>query len=320
VETPELRPLSLGELLDRTFRLYRNHFWLFVGIMAIPSAFSVPFTAIFFSMQTSSLIGVRPTPALAAGTLSLVGVFFCLFWVVYSMAMGATAYAVSETYLGQSVTVRGSYGKVLGNIWRITAVMLVAWLRCIGMLILMGIGFGTLIAGAAGVAALIGRGSPRPLVGFIVGLVIVGAYVAWLGLWLLWCLRYAVCIPSLLLEKLGVRAALRRSVLLTRGRRWQLLLAIMLCTAIAYVGVIIFQGPFYMTILLSARTGHLPEWLTYVFATSGAIGGAITGPVLMIVLVLCYYDTRIRKEAFDLQFMMSSLDPPAPAPDAPSPA
>src|SRR5713226_10205336 len=32
----DLRPLSLGELLDRTFTLYRNHFWLFVGIMAVP--------------------------------------------------------------------------------------------------------------------------------------------------------------------------------------------------------------------------------------------------------------------------------------------
>jgi hypothetical protein len=53
---------------------------------------------------------------------------------------------------------------------------------------------------------------------------------------------------------------------------------------------------------------------------SGAVGGAVTGPILLIALVLCYYDTRIRKEAFDLQFMMSSLDRPAPAPEAGSPA
>ena len=29
----ELCPLSLGELLDRTFTSYREHFWTFVGIM-----------------------------------------------------------------------------------------------------------------------------------------------------------------------------------------------------------------------------------------------------------------------------------------------
>lgn len=32
----DLRPLSLGEVLDRTFSLYRRHFLLFIGIAAIP--------------------------------------------------------------------------------------------------------------------------------------------------------------------------------------------------------------------------------------------------------------------------------------------
>src|SRR6202166_4062535 len=99
-----------------------------------------------------------------------------------------------------------------------------------------------------------------------------------------------------------------------------MLVAIFLCSIIAYVGAILFQGPFFMTLMFSARSGHVPEWLAYASAMSGAVGGAITGPVLLIALVLCYYDTRIRKEAFDLQFMMSSLDRPAPAPGAGSPA
>jgi len=32
----DLRPLTLGEILDRTFSLYRRHFLLFLGITAIP--------------------------------------------------------------------------------------------------------------------------------------------------------------------------------------------------------------------------------------------------------------------------------------------
>lgn len=32
----DLRPMSLGEVLDRTFTLYREHFLLFAGIMALP--------------------------------------------------------------------------------------------------------------------------------------------------------------------------------------------------------------------------------------------------------------------------------------------
>src|ERR1700674_4500239 len=122
METTELRPLTVGELLDRTFRLYRNHFWLFVGIMAIPSAFSVPFNIILFTRRVSAVVGRNPTPTFTVGTLIFAVTFFFFFWAVYSIAIGAATYAVSESYLGQRVTVRGSYGKVRGNFWRILGV------------------------------------------------------------------------------------------------------------------------------------------------------------------------------------------------------
>jgi hypothetical protein len=316
----DLRPLALGELLDRTFRIYRNHFWLFVGIMAIPSAFSVPFTVLIFSTQSSAMVGGPPPLRLVMGVVLFGLAFFCLFCALYSLAIGATTYAVSEAYLGRKVTVRGAYGKVRGNFWRIIGVVVVALLRAYGMLILAVSGMAIVIGISAGILAAIGRGQPRPVVVIIIGLIMFLTYLAGIGLWVLWSLRYAVSIPALLLERVGVLAALRRSVQLTRGRRWHLLVAIFLCSMIAYVGAIVFQGPFFMTMMFSARSGHLPEWLAYAFAMSGAIGSAITGPVLLIALVLCYYDTRIRKEAFDLQFMMSSLDGAVPAPGTGSPA
>jgi hypothetical protein len=320
MDATELRPLTLGELLDRTFRLYRNHFWLFVGIMAIPSAFSVPFSVLMFSMQGSAFIGGPPSPKFVAGIVVFAVVFVCLFCAVYSVAIGATTYAVSESYLGQKITVRGAYGKVRGNFWRILGVVVVAILRLTGMMILMGIGMSIVIGISTGLLTKFGRSQPRPVISVIIGLILVVTYFAWIALWIQWSLRYAVSIPALLLERLGVLAALRRSVQLTKGRRWQTFVALFLCMIIGYVGVIVFQGPFLVTMLLSARSGHLPEWLAYASAMSSAIGGAITGPVLLIALVLSYYDTRIRKEAFDLQFMISSLDQPAPAPQAGSPA
>jgi hypothetical protein len=320
MDATDLRPLALGELLDRTFRLYRDHFWLFVGIMAIPSAFSVPFTVLIFSMQSSAIVGGPPPAKLVIGMVLFGLAFFCLFCAVYSVAIGATTYAVSEAYLGRKVTVRGAYGKVRGNFWRIIGVVVVALLRAYGMFFLAAIGIGIVVVISVGILAAIGRGQPRPVFAIFIGLVIFLAYLAGIGLWVLWSLRYAVSIPALLLERVGVLAALRRSVQLTRGRRWHLLVAIFLCSMIAYVGAIVFQGPFFMTLMFSARSGHLPEWLAYAFAMSGAIGTAITGPVLLIALVLCYYDTRIRKEAFDLQFMMSSLDGAIPAPGTVSPA
>ena len=119
-------------------------------------------------------------------------------------------------------------------------------------------------------------------------------------------------VPAMLLEDLRVFAAIRRSVQLTAGYRGRLFIAALLMTIIGYVGVMVFQGPFFIAAVFAARYGNWPPWLNFATAASGSIGGAITGPLLMIVLVLSYYDARIRKEAFDLQFLMSSLDHPTP--------
>ena len=59
--------------------------------------------------------------------------------------------------------------------------------------------------------------------------------------------------------------------------------------------------------------GPLPISLVLAMSMSSAIGGVIAGPLLMIILVVFYYDLRIRKEAFDLQQMMASLPEPNPA-------
>jgi hypothetical protein len=320
MDPTDLRPLSLGELLDRTFRLYRNHFWLFVGIMAVPSAFSIPFMVLFFPMQNSAFSGRAPSPKLIIGTLVLALISYCIFVFVYALGVGAATLAVSDVYLGQETTVRGAYKKVWGNFWRIIGVVVVAMLRIFGMFFLIAMGMGLVIGISFVILGALSGGTPKTAGTVVVGILTFFTYIAGIGACLVWSQRYAVSIPSLLLEHVGVLAALRRSVQLTKGRRWHLLAALFLSMTIAYVGVIVFQGPFFITMMFSMRGGAIPDWLGYTMAMSGAIGSAITGPILMIALVLCYYDTRIRKEAFDLQFMMSSLEPAPPATNAGTPA
>lgn len=315
----ELRPLGLGELLDRAFTLYRNHFWLFVGITAIPASVAVPVSLVFSPFRGLSAAGPKPSASYAAGAGAgmLALLFGLLFLLTYAMGMGAVTFAVSESYLGLTATVRGSYRKVRGKLWRIMGVVINVVLRLIGMMILVAISAGIIIGGLAAVAGVMGGGR---LVGIIMAIVFFVAYLALIGFFLLWSQRYAISIPAMLLENLGVNAAIRRSVQLTRGRRWQIFVGFVLASILSYIGVIVFQGPFLAAMLVSARTGTVPVWLSFTSAVCGAVGGSLTGPLLMIVLVLYYYDTRIRKEAFDLQFMMSSLDRPAAAPGTTAPA
>lgn len=322
METVDLRPLSLGELLDRTFSLYRKHFWLFVGIMAIPAGFTIPANILLLSVQGSFMTfspgrpPVFPAPGYIVGViLGYVG-FIAVFLVVYSVAIGAATCAVADAYLGRPSTVRGSYARIRTKFWKLIGVTFNIALRVLGILLLI-----LLVAGGIVAAIAFGGGiRNNPLVVGLMLLVFLFVYFVALVFCVWFALRYAISIPVLMIENLGVLDTIRRSVFLTRGRRGHIFLALLVATIIAYVGNFLFQGPFTIAAMVDAMRGQWPFWLASASALAGAIGGAITGPISLIVTVLLYYDTRIRKEAFDLQFMISSLDQPAPATGTVSPA
>lgn len=122
--------------------------------------------------------------------------------------------------------------------------------------------------------------------------------------------RYSVSIPALVFENLGVQASIRGSVYLTAGRRWQMLVATICAVGVAYIGVNVFELPFRVALLLTAGSGSWQRILASAQVISGGIGQAMTGSLVIIVLALCYYDARIRKEAFDLQLMLVALERP----------
>src|SRR5262249_16845059 len=67
-----LVPMNTGELLDRTFSLYRNNFLLFAGIMLFPSLF------MFAAGLFTTLAGKNP---ILAGVGALVSVYaFVIAW------------------------------------------------------------------------------------------------------------------------------------------------------------------------------------------------------------------------------------------------
>jgi len=303
----ELRPLSLGELLDRAFTLYRRNFWLFVGIMGIPSCVFIPMNFYMFRSMGSPLAVFDPK-AQAAVFGGAYFAFIILFSILYLVALGAAAHAVADAYLGRSSTIRGSYARMRGRFWRLVGVIFNVGIRVYGFMILsllVPVFTGTFLM------ALIARGNPAFAV--VGGISMVVLMFGGLGLGVWFAMRYSVSIPAMLLEDVTGRAAIRRSIELSRGRRGHLFLALMLAGVMSYVGMIVFQGPFYVAFAFMAIKGSLPTLLIFAMSVSGAIGGAITGPLLMIVLVLCYYDLRIRKEGFDLSFMIASRVNPSPS-------
>jgi hypothetical protein len=134
----DLRPLSLAELLDRAFTLYRRHLWLFVGIMAVPSAFGLVFSVLARGHQPSD--GRRAGPVSGQpGAGLLIGathggmalVAMVAYFVVYAVALGAITLAVSEIYQGRQTTIREVYGQMRPRLGRLVLLMLGMGLRAV---------------------------------------------------------------------------------------------------------------------------------------------------------------------------------------------
>src|SRR5438477_191931 len=123
----ELRPLSFGELLDRTFTYYREHFWLFVGIMAVPQV-----VMLVVGLGLSRLVPSEAAPGLPwlPFVVAAVGVVV-LAAFGYAAAYGATTYAVSQIHLGRAVAIRGAYRMMRGQIMPLVYLGLVYLLRAL---------------------------------------------------------------------------------------------------------------------------------------------------------------------------------------------
>lgn len=298
-----LQPLNLGELLDRMFSLYRKNFLLFFGIMLLPSLLAMAsgiLMAVFRSPMTAPKSGApMVNPVLVSSALGGFLVVMVAYWIVYAIALGASTFAVADVYLGRTATIAASYHRIRGRIWRLLWLMFLVALRVFGVFLLVVVGFAVLIP------LLGGRG---PAAGVVFGLTMLVLFPAAFALTIWLMLRYSVCIPSLVLEDLRAGQAIRRSAQLMKGNYLRCFLLLLLTVVITYVSLMIFQGPFYIAMILAARHGQVALWLLSLSSVSGALGGALSAPLIMIGLVLLYYDIRVRKEAFDLQLMMSLVD------------
>jgi hypothetical protein len=314
----DLRPLSLGELLDRAFTLYRRHFRLFVGVMALPSIFTLMFalgSELLQAMarnQAESFPQRDPTTII--GLFIAGGIVFTVVFVAYliahMVALGATTVAVSEIYTGRDATIRGAYARIRGQVGRLVLLFLLIAVRVVALLVAAGIVMSVVTAGVAA-AVSGGAGAILSTVGFVVGF-----FGFMLGIFI-FVLRYSVSVPALVLENITARNAIRRSVHLTKGSLGRAAVLAIFATIIAYAALFLLQGPFTIGILMAGPGTNAALVFSLLGAVAGTIGGAVTGPLMIIALAVFYYDVRIRKEGLDLQLMVADLDHP---PAAPAPA
>jgi hypothetical protein len=264
--TTALRPLSTGELLDRTFSLYRSHFVLFVAIFALPHLAVLAFqcVAVAFQVPGANLARLFTTMAWSWGAI-------LLSMVASAASQAATVIAVSNVHLDRPASLSDSFSRIKNQI-----------LGVIGLSLLVGIAVGM------GLVLLI-----------VPGIILV--------------MMWSLAIPVKVLENKGVTDSMSRSSDLTRGNRGRIFV-IWLLFIVLSIGVgLLLRWPIEIaagvhSIFSLQRVA--PVWqVASLIATF--ISECLVGPLATIAFSLVYYDERVRKEAFDLQLMMSTLDAPA---------
>ena len=154
----DLRPLTLPELLDRSFSTYRHHVWLFVGIMAVPAVITLAYSVglQIFQYSTGPIRPDMPIDRMMWKALPILFgsiAFLLVYGVIYAFALGATTVAVAHVYKEQPVTVAEAYRAVRSQGWWLLLLMIWAWLR----VMLAGTGVMVLVGIVAALAGIISR-------------------------------------------------------------------------------------------------------------------------------------------------------------------
>jgi len=299
-----LRPVSLGEILDKTFAIYRRKFLLFAGIAAFPAA---AMTGIHLAdvawWHVSSLVHPFRQPGIMLWRFTVSLGYHHVSGFLQVLFSPAFVYAVSCEIFGNPVTIAGSFRFALAR-WR--SYLWLAFLKHTAVLIAPEVlAFGTMWA-IGTLEDKLGLLNNDPSALAIVTLLVpipVGIYLFF---------RAGVCLslvfPAAAVEQLRGFNALRRSWTLTKGSRSRILVAWLLIATCAWIlsAVIAYLLQFvasfcYYDLHLYWFNRILYQQLTYVFYAAISI---LVFPLYPIVVTLFYYDQRSRKEGFDVEIMM----------------
>lgn len=331
----DLRPLALGELVDRSALFWRAHlkplFFLCLGFELVNYIFRKAFALTLErtnALLWQSMKQPQPEPMSAMdnyGTLALAstGVWLFLIWSYWLATLVITRYVV-PIQLGQPARTTDGLRRGLHRLGSFTGAYLLSqlWGLGIGLLLVLP---GTVLFGMGAFLGSRNPGSGTALVGVL--LIIGGALLGLLGALaaLLWYfLRFALLAPVFAMEDLSAMEAFRRSGALISGRVAPGLMgrvkvrAMILFTAVSGILIavtLIFGLPSlivrmaygHFTDPSAAVTNPIPQALLVPMELFQVLGQALFTPLALVFSAMFYLDMRMRREGLDLERRLDSL-------------
>ncbi|MGW5355903.1 hypothetical protein ACWERV_36020 [Streptomyces sp. NPDC004031] len=312
-----LRPLDTGEIVNGAFATFRAH-WRTATVLVFGVAVlteSVNAVVSKYLVDDSSLDDLKDTSDPTASDImhalggSLGGTCLVMLTSIIGVLItsGLLTVVVSRAVLGRPVSLREARQDIrprLSQLLQLAVLLPLALIAIIAVVLLPG----TLVA-------LAGSGNGGAA---LASLGLVAATVVCLWQWNIWSLAA----PALVLEKQGIRAAIKRSAKLVSGSWWRVLGVQLLAVFITGIASLIIELPF--TAIADAvgngngglfSTDGPGDWPTVIITAVGSIIAAtLTLPISASAVSLLYVDQRIRREALDIDLARAANIPGYAAP------
>jgi hypothetical protein len=235
-------PKTLGQILDRVFRLMRANFKLFVGIAVLPPAafyaiFALLSAAVFWPILQA--LPKSPSPEeilkLVVVIVPAVIILSILYWPVFATYLSAASFAGVQADCGVRVTFRESYAVAWRHAGRYSLLLLLIYVFCffpallIQLVMFAGVGLTTLHKAQPNPVMVV----LFPLLSFMqMAALIVGLIIG---------LRFALAFPAAVIENLTARQAIKRSGVLTRGAKGRIFVVFLVIYAATYLAVMVLM-------------------------------------------------------------------------------
>ncbi|MFL5354298.1 hypothetical protein [Archangium sp.] len=323
----ELRPLALGEIIDRAATFWRQHFKTlfllslgfnlvsYILTKAMQLALLRNYSVIQDAARTGDLAVLGAHYARMMGALA--GILVVSLWI-YDLNTLVVARYVVPAQLGEPTTPAEGMRRALKRGVAFTGAFVLSLLWGVGATLLMMLP-GTVLAG---VGAVMGVQSTAPGTR-IAGLVLAGgglilALLGLLGGFLWYLLRFSLLAPVMALEELPAVRSFRRSGELLSGRvepgfigrvsvRAMLLVTVVslillavsiLCGLPALIIQFVYGSPFDPA---AAAANPVPQSLLVPAELLQVVGQSLFNPLGLVVYATLYLDMRVRREGLDLE-------------------
>ena len=303
--------LGAGDLIDRAVRFYRAYFKTFIFIAAVPANIgTVVSVGWHYAARQLFSVGARIDPVEQVFYYLFVWLGTIVIWLSETVATlvvmgGSSRNFVRHLLFGETISFRSTYQNTwsrLGGLLLASSVITVV-LGVVGVIVFY---IGT-IAAAIGIMLVAWALSFFPVLAFLASLAL-GLAVTGGAVWLFFLLasRFAYVPQVMLVEGLGVFAAIGRSASLASGNVKRLVALFFFTLFATYSALALFYVPLAWYawangIDFFGDPNTVPatfEILTQLVSQASFI---LLSPIWMIGLCLLYVDERVRHEGYDIE-------------------